>query len=97
MYSDRDVHDLVGRIYTAATEPSDWDDFLGAFARIGGGTCAALTHHDHQHGNEATAVEYRDPELDDQGSPAVQSGMSVQMLSELNELDNEYERDREDQ
>jgi len=60
-------------------------------------THAGDDNHDHQHGNEATAVEYRDPELDDQGSPAVQSGMSVQMLSELNELDNEYERDREDQ
>jgi len=57
MYSDRDVHDLVGRIYTAATEPSDWDDFLGAFARIGGGTCAALTHHDHQHGKHYLSAQ----------------------------------------
>jgi DNA-binding CsgD family transcriptional regulator len=50
MYSDRDVHDLVDRIYTAAIDPSSWDDFLHAFARIGGATCAAITHHNEQRG-----------------------------------------------
>jgi len=44
-FPQRTVQDLVTKTYTAATDPSVWDDFLSTLARVAGASCAAMTYH----------------------------------------------------
>lgn len=57
-FSEHQVHDLIGKIYAAATDPPAWSDFLAALARLGGGPCAALTYHSKGKGAHLLLAQY---------------------------------------
>ena len=52
------ISDLIGKIYTAAADPSAWDDFLSSLASVGGGSCSAITYHSKPVGQHMLAAQY---------------------------------------
>jgi DNA-binding CsgD family transcriptional regulator/PAS domain-containing protein len=61
MDSERDVLDLVGRIYECAAEPVAWQDFLAGLARLGRGRFAAITYHDNQRDKHLISAQFGIP------------------------------------
>ena len=57
MYSERDVLNLVGRIYESAVDPSGWEPFLDALASAARGTVGVITCHDRQSGEHLVSAQ----------------------------------------
>jgi DNA-binding CsgD family transcriptional regulator/PAS domain-containing protein len=55
------IADLIGKIYTAAADPSAWNDFLSSLARAGGGSCSAITYHSKCVGQHMLAAQHGVP------------------------------------
>jgi DNA-binding CsgD family transcriptional regulator/PAS domain-containing protein len=62
MSSERNVLDLVGKIYECAAEPAAWDDFLTGLARAAEGQIAAIVYHDDQRDEHLVSAQIGIPQ-----------------------------------